>query len=175
MAAPAIHSADGGVFFDEYHHGHDHGRGLVAYAQHTSLQGALIYGLLLLSLCVWRWSQSMGRPLPRVAESRRESSEYLRAMSLLYQKGGMHRLAMETLHHAFQRELMHHLRWRRGAFRTHDILAALERKHGRDDRMSVFFLRVAQLLEQPALTEAELAEYNRQLNALEQELIHGRA
>ncbi len=99
----------GTIWFDEYHK-REVDRSLVAYLRERSLAGALIYGVLLLGLLFWRTGSRFGPLEPLVADGRRDSSEYIKAVASLYRNAGMPREALATIFADFRKRLAGALR-----------------------------------------------------------------
>lgn len=97
--------AGGTLWFDEYHK-RNVDRGLIAYLRERSFLPALAYGMLLLLLLFWRTGTRFGAPEPLVADTRRDSIEYLRAVAALYRNARMGREALATVYADFQRRVM---------------------------------------------------------------------
>lgn len=101
--------ANGTIWFDEYHKRHVE-RGLMSYFRDRALMPILIYGLLLVALLFWRSGSRFGMPEPLVADRRRDSGEYVKAVAALYQNAGMPRDALATIYADFRRRLVGALR-----------------------------------------------------------------
>jgi hypothetical protein len=104
-----LRPARGTVWFDEYHK-RNVDRTFVAYLRERSLGPAIIYALVLLGLLFWRTGVTFGAPEPLVADRRRDSGEYVRAVAALYQNAGMAREALSTVYSDFRQRLKGALR-----------------------------------------------------------------
>jgi hypothetical protein len=100
---------NGTIWFDEYHK-RPVERGLMSYVRDRALLPILIYVLLLAGLLLWRSGTRFGATEPLVADRRRDSAEYVKAVAALYQNAGMPRDALATIYADFRRRLVGALR-----------------------------------------------------------------
>ena len=94
----------GAIWFDEFHH-RDVARGLANYVRARALSPFALYFLLLVLVLIWRSMVRFGPALPLVADARRDSSEYVRAVATLYQNSGMGQEALRVAYAEFRRRL----------------------------------------------------------------------
>jgi hypothetical protein len=104
-----LNPAGGTIWFDEYHK-RSVERGFVSYLRERALAPALVYLLLVLGLLFWRTSVRFGAPEPLVADPRRDSAEYVKAVAALYQNAGMTREALTILYTDLRRRMIGALR-----------------------------------------------------------------
>ncbi|HTE17657.1 MAG TPA: DUF4350 domain-containing protein, partial [Armatimonadota bacterium] len=84
----ALRPPGSAIWFDEYHK-RAADRGFMTYLRERSLLPALVYVLLLVGLVLWRTGVRFGAPEPLVADRRRDSGEYVRAVAALYRNAKM--------------------------------------------------------------------------------------
>lgn len=99
----------GSIWFDEFHK-REVERTMVGYLRERALIPAFLYALLLAALVFWRTGARFGAPQPLIADRRRDSGEYVRAVAALYQNAGMTRDALSTIYADFRRRLTGALR-----------------------------------------------------------------
>lgn len=104
-----LNPAGGTVWFDEYHK-RSVERGFVSYLRERALAPALLYLLLVLVMLFWRTSVRFGAPQPLVADARRDSTEYVKAVAALYQNAGMTLEALTILYADLRRRMIGALR-----------------------------------------------------------------
>jgi hypothetical protein len=124
----ALHSRDGKVFFDEYHHGIRAGGGFWSYLAYHGERMTLLPLLLVLLVAGWAWGVRLGPAVPAPREARADAVEYASALGRLYQRTGARRLLARTLVRNFLGVLTRHLRLRRQALPA-VILAAWRQQH----------------------------------------------
>jgi len=105
-----LSSTEGGLYFDEFHHGFAHQRSLSNYLKDSSLWIVVCQILLLVLLVAWRTSSRFGTPLSLFESEFRGSGDYVRAMSLIYQRGGHIRHAIEVMLEDLDRQLIERYR-----------------------------------------------------------------
>lgn len=156
----------GGIWFDEFHK-RNVDRGLVAYLRERSLGSVLIYGFLLLLLLFWRTGVRFGEPEPLVADSRRDSAEYLRAVASLYRNAGMAREALGTIYADFQRRLTGTLRMD-GLADLEEVGRRYEKRTGRPAREArQILIETEAALARPRLDDAEALQFCARLTQLD--------
>jgi hypothetical protein len=94
----------GTVWFDEFHK-REVERGIMAYLQDRALFPIILYAALMLGLLFWRTGARFGAPEPLVADRRRDSGDYIRAVAALYRNAGMSREALSVIYADFRRRL----------------------------------------------------------------------
>lgn len=159
----------GSVWFDEYHK-RTVNRGLVSYMRERALMPALVYGLLLVLLVLWRSGVRFGSAEPLVADRRRDSAEYLKAAAALYKNAGMTRDALTTIFADFRRRLAGALRMD-GLANLDEVARRYERRTGRPGiEARQILIEVEALLARPRITEAEAVHAVNRLTHLDQVL-----
>lgn len=102
----AIGSAQGPIYFDEFHHGFRERRTLAALLFRPPLLWVTLQVLLALALLLHAASRRFGTPVPLVPAVRhRASVEYVTAMASLYRRGKAVDLMLERLSKGFRREV----------------------------------------------------------------------
>lgn len=119
-----LSSSPGKLYFDEFHHGFAYQRSLSNYLKDSSLWIVVCQILLLIVLIAWRTSSRFGPPLPMFEQEQRGSGDYVRAMSLIYQRGGHDRHAVEVMLDDLDRQLVERYRLP-GEHRGERLLEAL--------------------------------------------------
>jgi hypothetical protein len=99
----------GPIWFDEFHK-RPIERNVVTYLRERAFGPALLYGLVILALLFWRTGTRLGEPQPLIADRRRDSGEYIRAVAALYRNAKMTREAVATQFTDFRRRLAGALR-----------------------------------------------------------------
>lgn len=165
----ALRPPRGAIWFDEYHK-RDVERGLIAYLRDRALVPVLAYGLLLLGLIFWRTGVRFGAPEPLVADSRRDSAEYIRAVAQLYRNAGVSRDALSTIFTDFQRRLAGALRMD-GLTDLEEVGRRYERRTGRPAlEARLVLVQTEAALARERLSEREALEFCEQLTRLDQAL-----
>lgn len=98
-------NGEGGLYFDEYHHGFRDERGLAGYLRESGLWIVVAQLGFLLSLVGWRARRRFGAPLPWFEDEARGAGDYLKAMSQIYRRGGHGPHALEILWADLERRL----------------------------------------------------------------------
>ena len=101
--------AGGKMWIDEYHK-RPVERGFMTYLRERAMIPVLVYALLMVALLFWRTGVRFGDVEPLVADRRRDSGEYVKAVATLYQGAGMPREALATIFADFRRRLQGALR-----------------------------------------------------------------
>jgi hypothetical protein len=159
----------GTIWFDEYHK-RPVDRNLIAYLRERSLAPAMLYGLLLLGLLFWRTGSRFGAPEPLVADRRRDSAEYVRAVATLYKNAGMPKDALATIYGDFRRRLTGALRMD-GLTDLDEVGRRYEMRTGRpalEARQTLIETEAALAREQ--LTEADALAFCERLTQLDNAL-----
>jgi hypothetical protein len=160
-------SPGGTVWFDEYHK-RTVNRGLVSYMRERALMPALVYGLLLVLLVLWRSGTRFGSAEPLVADRRRDSAEYLKAAAALYKNAGMTRGALAAVFADFRRRLAGALRMD-GLANLDEVARRYERRTGRPGlEARQLLIEIEALLARPKITEAEAVHAVNRLTHLDQ-------
>ena len=119
----------GPIWFDEFHK-RPVERNVVTYLRERSFGPALLYGLVLLLLVFWRSGTRLGEPQPLIADRRRDSGEYIRAVAALYRNAKMTREAVGTQYADFRRRLAGALRMD-GLMDLDEVARRYEQRTGR--------------------------------------------
>jgi hypothetical protein len=89
------------VYFDEYHFGISSERGIIGYTQKHNIH----YLFIQLAFCglflVWRFYPRFGQIIPLKVDLRRESTEYISSMAIIYRKARMHKHLLGLIHRYF--------------------------------------------------------------------------
>jgi hypothetical protein len=159
----------GSIWFDEYHK-RNVDRSLVAYLRERSLAPLMIYALLLVGLGFWRTGLRLGAPEPLVADERRDSGEYIRAIAELYRNAKMSREALGTIFTDFRKRLIGALRMD-GLTDLEEVARRYEQRTGRpgtEARQALIDVEAA--LANPKLDDAQALQYAARLTELDQAL-----
>jgi len=169
MNLARLKPAGGAIWFDEYHKRNPE-RGLVSYLRERSLAPALIYGVLLAALLFWRTGARFGAPEPLVADRRRDSGEYVRAVAALYQNAKMARQAFATIYSDFRRRLYGALRID-GMTDLNEVARRYEMRTGRPGvEARQILIEAEAALHNPELTDADAVHHCGRLTQLDREL-----
>lgn len=161
----------GTMWFDEYHK-RSVQRGLVSYLRDRALLPPLLYGLVLLALLFWRTGTRFGTAAPLVADERRDSTEYVRAVAALYRNAGMSHQALSILYADFRRRLAGALRLD-GLADLQEVGRRYEARTGRPALEARQILAETEAaLARAALPEAEALQFCARLARLDTDLHH---
>jgi hypothetical protein len=121
--AAMLHSRDGKVYFDEYHHGFQSGGGFWGYLRYHGQHLLLAPLFLTIGAALWMWAVRLGPATPTPQTSETDAVDYASALARLYQQAGAHRRLARTLARGFLGALTGQLRLRRNALPA-EILSA---------------------------------------------------
>lgn len=159
----------GSIWFDEYHK-RSVDRGLISYLRERALLPALVYGLLLVLLGLWRTGYRFGTEEALVPDRRRDSTEYIRAAAALYKNAGMTREALNTVFQDFRRRLAGALRMD-GLADLQEVGRRYELRTGRPAiEARQILIETEALLARPKITEPEALQVCSRLTYLDQVL-----
>jgi hypothetical protein len=165
-----LRPASGAVWFDEYHK-RPVERGLVTYFRERNMLPTLVYLLLLAALLFWRTGTRFGPADPLVADRRRDSGEYVRAVASLYQNAGMTREAVATVYADFRKRLVGALRMD-GLTDLEEVGRRYEMKTGRPAiEAREILIQAEAALARVKVTEAEAQQLCARLAQLDQALL----
>ncbi len=162
----------GTVLFDEYHHGD------IALASGATLwtalgrpaQLAFTQGLLALLLVVGVVAVRFGRPIPLGRGQSRTSVEYVASLAGLYRRAKASPAALETIYRQFLRDLSARLALAPTV--NLEQLSEVAARHGGVDKEALRCLLATceQRLDSGAVTEPELLDLTRQMEAVRKDL-----
>lgn len=154
-----LNPTHGSIWFDEFHK-RPVERGLMAYMRERALMPFLSYGFVLLCFLFWRTGTRFGEAEPLVADRRRDSGEYVRAVAALYRNAGMPRDALATVYADVGRRALGPSRTAAHTLsadpRVVEAARCYEARTGRPAaEVRELLLQVEQALSRPSLAEAD--------------------
>ena len=161
-----LRGPEGVVFFDEFHHRNAQ-RGFMGYVRSQGMLPFALYLALLVVTIGWAVGVRFGEPKPLVADPRRDSIEYVRALATLYQNAGMPHSALRSAYEEFRRRAATLL----GLGNLNDLNEAARRYESRSGRdqseLRAAIVETEAALQREALTEAEALHFCQRLAQLE--------
>ncbi len=177
LLAPSASVQDGGLYFDEYHHGFSNERSLSGYLRQSGLWIVVCQLAWLLFLVGWRLRRRFGAPLPYYEEELRGTADALRAMSQMYQRGGHVDHALGLMLGDLERAAAQHFRFEAGLTGAQTV-ARLEslRRSKEAEQLRRFQVRAADLShENTKARTRDICALAREIAALTEVWRHGNA